>query len=228
MQSIMLLRIPADIQPDYLNLFLAKVSKERRQNFTRFVKKEDAYRSLLGEVLIRSTFSVDIGSNHDELRFSYNQYGKPSLYNNPKISFNISHSGNWVAMLWGNNSHCLGIDVEKIVPIDLQFATSLFTPQENRILASKSGDDKLDYFYQLWTLKESYTKALGKGLSFPLDSFSMVHSDKKEWFSPEANGFLFKSFRIDQEHILSVCSDTDTLPNFIQHVSLSELYESLL
>ncbi|MEK5040039.1 4'-phosphopantetheinyl transferase family protein [Sporosarcina sp. FSL K6-3457] len=228
MQSITLLRIPDDIKSDYLNLFLANVSEERRQKFTRFVKKDDAYRSLLGEVLIRSKLSVDIGLNHGEFHFSYNQYGKPSLCNNLKVSFNISHSGNWVAMLWSNNDHCLGIDVEKIVPIDFQFATTLFSPQENKLLASKSGDDQLDYFYQLWTLKESYTKALGKGLSFPLDSFSMVHSDKEKWFSPEAIGFQFKSFRIDRTHILSVCSNTDTLPDRIQYVSLSELYESLL
>ena len=128
-------------------------------------------------------------------------------------------------MLWDNKGHSVGIDVEKIVPLSLAFASNLFAPQENQVLSSTTGDAKLEYFYQLWTLKESYMKAIGKGLSIPLASFSM---DTREWYSPEATEFHFKSFRMDQAHILSVCSNMNNLPDMIQHVSLTQLYNSLL
>ncbi|TRY25228.1 4'-phosphopantetheinyl transferase superfamily protein [Brevibacillus sp. LEMMJ03] len=228
MLSIRVVRIPADLPPDYVDLFLSRVSAERRQKIVRFVRKEDAYRSLLGEVLVRSTLSEHIGVTPDALHFVYNSYGKPFLQNNPDVGFNLSHSGNWIAMIWGDSRSCPGIDVERIVRMDLHIADHLFTPQENRILASKTGDARLAYFFHVWTLKESYVKAVGKGLSIPLDSFSVVCANEKEWYSPEADGFHFTSFRLDREHILSACSYMAALPDHIQHVSLSTLYETLL
>lgn len=228
MQSIKVVHIPANIEPDYLNFFLANVSEKKRQQFPRFIHQEDAYLSLLGEVLIRSTLSTTMEVNHRELKFDYNPYGKPLLHNNPDITFNISHSGNWVAMISDNEGHSVGIDVEKMVPLNLAFASNLFAPQENQVLASTTGDAKLAYFYQLWTLKESYMKAIGKGFSIPLTSFSMnCRDDTGEWYSPEAKEFHFKSFRMDQAHILSVCSNVNSLPDIIQYVSLSDLYDSL-
>ncbi|MNP30218.1 4'-phosphopantetheinyl transferase sfp [compost metagenome] len=168
-----------------------------------------------------------MGLNLDEIHFNYNSYGKPLLNNHPNIGFNISHSGDWIAMIWGNDGEYLGIDVEEVKPMDLHFATNLFTPQENQLLSSKLGDVQLDYFFQLWTLKESYVKALGKGLTIPLNSFSVVYGDPEGWYSPEAIEFQFKSFRIDQSHILSACSKQGTLPDQIQQVSILELYDSL-
>nr|WP_269320157.1 4'-phosphopantetheinyl transferase superfamily protein [Brevibacillus thermoruber] len=111
--------------------------------------------------------------------------------------------------------------MERIVRMDLHIADHLFTPQENRILASKTGDARLAYFFHVWTLKESYVKAVGKGLSIPLDSFSVVCANEKEWYSPEADGFHFTSVRLDREHILSACSYMAALRDHIQHVSLS-------
>lgn len=225
----MVVQIPATIQSDYLNFFLANVSDKKKNQFSRFVHQEDAYRSLLGEVLIRSTLSHDMGVSHHELKFDYNPYGKPLLHNNPDITFNISHSGNWVAMILDHEGHAVGVDVEKTVPLNLAFAANLFAPRENQILASKTGDAQLEYFYQLWTLKESYMKAVGKGLSIPLTSFSMnCKEDTGEWYSPEATGFHFKSFRMDHAHIFSVCSNVNYLPDVIHQVSIDQLYNSLL
>lgn len=65
-------------------------------------------------------------------------------------------------------------------------------------------------------------------MSIPLDSFSVVCANEKEWYSPEADGFHFTSVRLDREHILSACSYMAALPDHIQHVSLSTLYETLL
>ncbi|MGI6188059.1 4'-phosphopantetheinyl transferase superfamily protein [Brevibacillus sp. MCWH] len=228
MLSIRVVRMPANLPPDYVDLFLSRVSAERRQKIARFVRKEDAYRSLLGEVLVRSTLSEHTGVRPDALQFVYNPYGKPFLQNTPDVGFNLSHSGNWIAMIWGDSSCCPGIDVERIVRMDLHIAEHLFTPQENRMLASKTGDARLEYFYRVWTLKESYVKAVGKGLSIPLDSFSVVCTEEQTWYSPEADGFHFTSISLDEEHILSACSCKAALPDHVQHVSLSSLYETLL
>jgi 4'-phosphopantetheinyl transferase len=210
-----------------MDLFLSKVSPEKTRRIAKFMHDGDRYRSLLGEVLIRSTVIEQTGASNDQIRFVYNSYGKPSLEHDPGFSFNLSHSGNWVVLLWDKGGPALGIDVEQIVPIDLGIAEHCFTPRENAELHSRTGRGRLEYFYRLWTLKECFVKALGKGLSMPLDAFSMIYSDRFGWFSPEAESFHFTCFFLDSTHILSACSSHGPLPGAVRMTSLDALYDNL-
>jgi 4'-phosphopantetheinyl transferase len=157
----------------YWDVFLASVSEERRAQASRFIHQADAYRSVLGEVLTRVTLSELTGIGADKLSFSRNIYGKPCLAQYPDRPFNVSHSGDWVALISGGTDE-LGVDVEKISPIDLQIAERFFSPQENTYLATQPVDQQLNTFYRLWTLKESYIKAIGMGLSMPLSAFAIL------------------------------------------------------
>jgi 4'-phosphopantetheinyl transferase len=53
----------------------------------------------------------------------------------------------------------------------LGLAKRFFAPGEARLLASLPTERRIDAFYRLWTLKESFIKAVGQGLSIPLDAF---------------------------------------------------------
>ncbi len=67
----------------------------------------------------------------------------------------------------------VGVDIEKIRPIDFAIAERFFTASEYRLLMDTAEQERLQLFYTLWTLKESYIKFVGKGLSIPLDSFAI-------------------------------------------------------
>lgn len=57
----------------------------------------------------------------------------------------------------------VGVDIESIGPFDLRLAKELFTEEEyQEVLVN---EDSLAAFYDIWTLKESYIKAVGQGLS---------------------------------------------------------------
>lgn len=175
MITIQVLQVPSVIPEVYWDFFLSSVSEERRAQASRFIHQADAYRSVLGEVLTRVTLSEITGIGADKLSFSHSIYGKPCLAQYPDRPFNVSHSGDWVALISGGTDE-LGVDVEKISPIDLQIAERFFSPQENTYLAAQPVDQQLNTFYRLWTLKESYIKAIGTGLSLPLDSFAILPS----------------------------------------------------
>lgn len=227
MLTIHSLFIPETMDSTYIDFFQSILPIEKRRNLAKFRRKEDFYRSLLGEILIRGTITEHTNLTNEEIRYSYNPYGKPFLENNPNFLFNISHAGNWVVILWGQDSRYIGIDIEKITPIDLSLAKNLFSPQENHNLLLKKGEEQLTYFYQLWTLKESYVKALGKGLSIPLDSFSFAYEKEKGWHSPEVKDFYFQSYPLDSMYCLSACANTNNLPDHVQPLTIKELFARL-
>lgn len=179
MITIQVLKVPSVIPEAYWDLFLSSVSEERRAQASRFIHLADAYRSVLGEVLTRVKLSKLTGLGHGEITFTRNKYGKPALTHDADVQFNVSHSGDWIALIAGGKDE-IGVDVEKIAPIDLQIAERFFSPQENTYLAAQPADQQLNTFYRLWTLKESYIKAIGMGLSMPLSSFAILPSQQEQ------------------------------------------------
>lgn len=225
MTEIVSIRVPEFIDSDRYSLLLSKISKERNARIGRYKRISDAYRSLLGELLLRATICDYTGISNDDICFVYNNYGKPSLSKDEgsPFSFNLSHSGKWVVLICSNKHLALGVDVEEIKLMDLGIAEGFFCPQEYIDLKAKHGKEQLEYFFRLWTLKESYVKALGKGLSIPLNEFSLSYHSGDVWFSPEARNFHFKTFRMDEQHIISVCSESNDLPNNIREITFEDL-----
>lgn len=149
----------------------AVVSPERLERSQRFLRQEDRYRSLLGESLLKIALSKSFGLAPPACIFSKNQYGKPLLVNQPDIHFNIAHSGSWIAC--AVSTQPVGIDIERKKEIDRSIAERFFSPDEISFLR-ESPDTFQDRFFAIWALKESYIKALGMGLSCPLNSFCVV------------------------------------------------------
>lgn len=210
MVQVYALKVPAVLpQETYANL-LEKTSAEKRQKISRFRKQEDAYRSLLADVLTRTIIARSYGIANEEIVFLYNEYGKPYIKGRPDIHFNASHSGDWVVL--ATSPSRVGIDVEKISPQHLGIAKRFFSKREYEDLTLQLGEARFAYFFDLWTLKESYMKAVGKGLSIPLDSFTIRKRDEDYYYLAEVKGaskqWYFKQYPIDPAYKLSICAET--------------------
>lgn len=222
--KIYALNITNDIPPSLFNTLLSFVSMEKRKKINNFIRKEDADRALVGDILARQAIIENFKIQNNNISFYHNAYGKPYLMHNPSIYFNISHSGDWVVC--SINHHEIGIDVEKIVDIDLDIAKSFFSEREYNDLMKKDSLEKKDYFYVLWTLKESYIKACGKGLSLDLRSFS-IGIEKNNIILENKNDFrkyFFKQYDIDKNYKLSVCTSKYTFPKEITFKTLENLH----
>jgi 4'-phosphopantetheinyl transferase len=89
------------------------------------------------------------------------------------LRFNLSHSGDR-ALLAVAIGREVGVDVEAQAPVDaLALAAHAFSANERAALAATPAEDRLAAFYRGWTRKESFVKALGCGLSFPLREFDV-------------------------------------------------------
>ncbi len=132
---------------------------------------------------MRALLAAYCGAAPGALRFTQEERGKPLLApgSAPQaLAFNLSHSEDQ-GLLAITHSAVLGADIEVQRPLsDLEaLARSHFTAGELREMHALPEARQHDAFFAAWTRKEAYVKALGAGLSVPLDGFEVaVHPDE--------------------------------------------------
>lgn len=145
---------------------LELVSPERREKVIRYRMPDDRKRGLGAGIIIRRILQEN-GLTESDLRYSENE--KPVA---DHVFFNVSHAGDYVV---GVSSDCeVGCDIEKIRKAPMEIALCYFQMAESAYIQTANDRDKA--FFTLWTLKESYMKMTGKGMSLPLDSFEIVRT----------------------------------------------------
>lgn len=185
---------------------MSVISTKRRNKINAYLNYIDKLRSLFAELLLRYVLKIEYGISGEQIIFKYNRFGKPELLNYPKIHFNLSHSERFV--LCGVGDSAIGVDVESVHDINLGMAELLFSKQEYTAICLKPKDEQIKSFYHYWTLKESYIKAEGTGLSIPLDSFEFRISDEcigMYIMGKEDRKYNFKIYEIGPNYVASVC-----------------------
>lgn len=124
----------------------------------------DRNRFIVLRVILRTLLGLYTGLNPNQVTINNDIYGKPYIANAniTPIHFNLSHSGDWI--LIGFSNQTIGVDIEFINP-DFPFEEVLnnyFSSKEIDFVNRNGGRDA---FYKLWTRKEAYLKAAGKGIS---------------------------------------------------------------
>lgn len=189
---------------------------ERRQE-QRFRLANDRHRYLITRALVRTVLSRYSAQRPDYWRFDTNAFGRPELLNGvdvtSTISFNLSHT-NGLILCAISLSQAVGVDVEdtRRKPASLEIAERFFSPDEvNAIRAFPPGLQSERFFYY-WTLKESYVKARGIGLSMSLNQFSFSFPGERcirMAFHANLDDFQTGSqywlLQPSSEHIAAVC-----------------------
>lgn len=156
-------RLWAALAPDELE-------RARRFHFERDRRRYVVARGVLREILGRC-----LGLAPGLIRFAYNEYGKPSLREDAGgLRFNASHSAG-AALYACTLGREVGIDIELLRDdfASFEVAERFFSEAEVRSLGSLPAHLRTQGFFNCWTRKEAYIKALGEGLSHPLNSFSV-------------------------------------------------------
>jgi 4'-phosphopantetheinyl transferase len=125
----------------------------------------DRRRFVVRRATLRRLLAKRTGTAPEALAFEENAFGKPRLRSGP--CFSTSHSGERMMVAIADVE--IGCDLERIDPaVDWRpLAESFFAPGEQRALADREA------FFRCWSRKEAFVKALGQGLSYPLDAFEV-------------------------------------------------------
>ena len=136
-------------------------------------------------------------------RFLVDANGKPSIDPNVgphQVQFNLSHTRGLVAVALASRG-VIGVDVEEIdeAKANLAIAEAYFARSEVEMLQKAPPSERARCFFRLWTLKEAYIKAIGKGLSAPLNSFAFTFEPIRIAFLPgqadDASNWRFQPYQ---------------------------------
>ena len=120
-----------------------------------------------------------------------------------------------------NHEPVLLLPENSTLPVDFGIAEQFFSTDEQKRLFSRGDKEKLPFFYELWTVKESFIKTVGKGLSIPLNSFSVNFEERKiDFLEYSKENYYFKQYNIDDNYKMAVsgmyCSFSDDIIMFGQ------------
>ncbi|MCU4716015.1 4'-phosphopantetheinyl transferase superfamily protein [Bacillus cereus] len=204
------------------SVLLNYVSDQKKQKIKNHRNSILSSQSLVGEILVRISICSNLQIPNNKVIFHTNEYKKPLLKYPPGYFSNISHSGDWVVSAFCQKP--VGVDIEHIKRIDYEGAQDFFAYKEFSLLMNKEVSKRLTYFFEVWTLKESYVKAIGKGLTYPLNKFCITYDGCKFYINDESikAKASFQQFTVDERHIMSICAFS-SMNSSIRVVSLQQL-----
>ena len=172
-------RIEWDALEEGFEDLLSTLYPARKEAVEKFNNQKAKLTSMATGLLLQGIVEKELNINPEELVVLKGEQGKPYIAGCPEFYFNISHSGDVVAIAYGNIP--VGIDVEIIRcrESDLKVAKRCFTEEEYTFItdgayaldmAGKSHSVE-ERFFMVWTMKEAYLKYKGTGISVPMNSF---------------------------------------------------------
>jgi len=172
-----------DQPDDIINYFWTILSNEEKDRIDKFKFKSLRERHTVSKGLLKSFIANYLNIETEEINFVQNEYGKPSLQpelNEVNLQFNVSHSEQ-LGMFAFTTGKELGIDVELIqeIPNLNQIVDICFSEFEKDWFYKSDPNQQKELFYKVWTGKEAFIKAIGTGLSFPLNEIEFIINTNK-------------------------------------------------
>lgn len=138
-----------------------------------FKRWQDSHACLFGKLLLSEGLDR-FGYPNGLYDVRYRESHKPFV--NHELKFNISHSAQYVVCAFSTLGE-IGVDIEKIEPLEIQNLKPSFTRTELDVIESAA--DPYTKLFEFWTIKEAVIKAEGRGLQIPLNSFDVLHNPVK-------------------------------------------------
>ena len=155
-----------------------EVNEYRKNKINKLKDPKDKARSLTAGILFLEAcraFGIEELVNF----VKDGEHGKPyfdcpddMFPNGQRIYFSISHSKDYV--LIGMSDEQIGVDIQYMQEIKADIASKCFTKEEQNLYYKASEDEYITIFYQIWCLKESFSKYKGTGLSEGFNTFSVL------------------------------------------------------
>lgn len=157
---------------------LKLLSPYRQQKIALLKHAKDRNRSLGAGIALDHALET-YGLREKSVEYEFGEWGKPSLKYQPNVYFSLSHSGDYAICSIGDKA--IGNDIELIKHGRLKVADRFFAREElDWMYAVQDEEEITQRMFRIWTMKESFLKATGKGISLPLGDFAVIVDEDKD------------------------------------------------
>ena len=211
------------ITPEKEQQYQSFLSTEEDARAKRFQSPLHKKRFIAAHGFLHQVIGLYLNQAPNQIVFHYNHYKKPHLAENPlALQFNMAHSHD-LAVYAVTKKDALGIDIEKMKKIDYEgISRRYFSKEEKKALSSLQDQEKLQAFYRLWSRKEAIMKALGKGLTIPLSSFSVSIHNEIETILVENKAWTLSPLFIQSDYASALASEGD-----IETISFWQIFDHI-
>lgn len=151
---------------------LREVSPYRRQKIARLKNEKEKRRSLGAAFALDAALKLH-GLSEKSMEYALGGQGKPGLRDFPDLHFSLSHSGDYAICSLGEAE--TGCDIERVRPDKMRIADRFYTEEEKAWLyQAGEPEEQESRMFRLWTMKESFLKATGRGMSLSLLDFTVL------------------------------------------------------
>ena len=209
--EIHIYRSSLESSSELLKQYESLLSPDELQKAYRYKFEKDRDHFITGRALLRNILAKYLNQSPDEIIFSYSDKGKPFIKNS-NLKFNLAHSGGKAVFAFADNAE-VGIDIEYMreLPDALQIAKRFFSEEEVNEILKVRDDEIRSAFFNCWTRKEAFIKAVGEGLSYPLKDFTvtLIPGDNPEikWIKDkddEVKEWSLVNIQTDENYISSL------------------------
>lgn len=197
-----------------------RVSKYRRRKIDRYKFNNSKLESLAASVLLDEILK-GYGLSEKNMEYGKNSYGKPYFKGYENINFSLSHTQNYALCSFceGKNIN-LGADIQIISRDPMHLVKRFYTKDEAEyVFLNDDIASQKEAFYRIWSLKESYIKAVGKGMSIPIESFSVLINNGKTINGCDGKKYFYKEYTL-KNYAIAVCSTENNFSDNYRDVTI--------
>ncbi len=181
------------------------LSSFRIKKANSFVDEKDKLLSLAAGIALYKGLK-EIGLNEKDLDIEINEYGKPYFKDQTNIKFNLSHSIDTSICVISSKE--VGCDIEKLRKYNTKIVNKCFSNKEQEFIKKASNINEA--FTRIWTLKESFLKAIGKGVDFNMNNITIIPQENNVIIKQNIDNRNWKlnEIKIDDNYI-AICEENN-------------------
>lgn len=183
------------------------LSPYRQQKLAVLKHEKDKDRSLGAGILLDHALAP-YGLKEREMEYEFGEWGKPALKYYPDIHFSLSHSGDYAICSIGDKP--VGNDIELVRSGRLEVADRFFAEEELAWMYAVQDEEEITRrMFRIWTMKESFLKVTGRGMSLSLKDFAVCMDEEKNRIrvkhKVDAKYYHMKEYQDIEGYRVSVC-----------------------